>query len=233
MMKTDSLYDSARPGTAARPCARERLAREGVSSLADGELLSALLGTGTRGKNVSMLADEVLRLIDSSGKLPDTAALRNVAGMGEAKACAVIAALELGRRLFGHREMRVSSPRDLWPLVSHWADRKQERFICCSLNGAHEVIALRVVSVGLVNRTVVHPREVYADPITDRACAVIVAHNHPSGRLEPSPEDREITTRLKEAGDTLGLVLLDHVVFSREGYFSFVEHGMLEPPSPE
>jgi DNA repair protein RadC len=79
----------------------------------------------------------------------------------------------------------------------------------------------------------VHPREVYADPITDRACAVIVAHNHPSGRLDPSPEDREITRRLKEAADTLGIALLDHVIFSSEGYFSFVEHGLLEPPVPD
>jgi DNA repair protein RadC len=141
--------------------------------------------------------------------------------------------LELGRRLFGVREIKVSSPGDVWPLVSHWSDRKQERFICCSLNGAHELIAMRVVSIGLVNRTVVHPREVYADPITDRACAVIVAHNHPSGRLDPSPEDREITKRLKEAADTLGIALLDHIVFSSEGYFSFVEHGLLEPPAPD
>jgi DNA repair protein RadC len=74
---------------------------------------------------------------------------------------------------------------------------------------------------------------VYADPITDRACAVVVAHNHPSGRLDPSPEDRDITARLKIAADTLGIALLDHLIFSAEGYFSFVEHGLLEPPAPE
>ena len=83
----------------------------------------------------------------------------------------------------------------------------------------------------VVNRTVVHPREVYADPLQDRACAVIVGHNHPSGRLEPSPEDIDITKRLSEAGELLGIALLDHVVFSGEGYFSFVEHGLLEGPS--
>jgi len=153
--------------------------------------------------------------------------------MGEAKASAVCAALELGRRLFGVRDRKVASPGDVWPLVSHWSDRKQERFICCSLNGAHELIAARVVSIGLVNRTVVHPREVFADPIMDRACAVIVAHNHPSGRLDPSQEDREITRRLKEAADTLGIALLDHIIFSGEGFYSFVEHGLLDPAAQE
>jgi DNA repair protein RadC len=215
------------------PDVRERLAREGPSALADAELLAALLGTGTRGKRVAELADEVLDLLDTSRSLPEASVLQKIAGMGSAKACAVAAALELGRRLFGPREPRVSSPREVWPIVAHWADRKQERFICCSLNGAHEIIAVRVVSVGLVNRTVVHPREVYADPITDRACAVVVAHNHPSGRLEPSPEDREITARLKSAGETLGISLLDHIIFSRSGYFSFVEQGLLEPPAPD
>lgn len=232
-MPQDSLYDSARRVPDEQPRIRERLARDGPASLSDVELLAALLGTGTRGKGVHELAGEVLALIDSTGGVPDAETLGRLSGIGEAKASAVCAALELGRRLFGVRDRKVASPGDVWPLVSHWSDRKQERFICCSLNGAHELIAVRVVSVGLVNRTVVHPREVYADPITDRACAVIVAHNHPSGRLDPSPEDREITRRLKEAADTLGIALLDHVIFSSEGYFSFVEHGLLEPPVPD
>jgi DNA repair protein RadC len=229
-MPTSSLYDSAGPRSRDRPDVRERIARQGASALSDAELVAALLGTGTRGKGVAELAEEVLGLLDAAKALPPAETLGRLAGMGEAKACALYSALELGRRLYGSRERKVGSPGDVWPIVSHWADRKQERFICCSLNGAHELIAARVVSVGLVNRTVVHPREVFADPITDRACAVVVAHNHPSGKLDPSPEDREITSRLKEAADTLGIALLDHLVFSREGYYSFVEHGLLEPP---
>ncbi|MCK7514831.1 MAG: hypothetical protein MZV70_69735 [Desulfobacterales bacterium] len=150
--------------------------------------------------------------------------------MGPAQACRVAAVLELGRRLYGFRERRISGPRDVFPLVSHWADRAKERFIVLTLNGAHEVLAARVISVGLVNRTVVHPREVFAEAIADRACAVIAAHNHPSGRLDPSPEDREITERLRDAGATLGIPLLDHVIFCPDGYWSFVEHGLLEPP---
>lgn len=232
-MPQDTLYDSGKPTTDARPRVRERLALGGPSSLSDAELVAALLGTGTRGKGVHELAEEVLSLLDSSKNDLEAKALARLAGIGGAKASAICAALELGRRLYGVRDKKIASPGDVWPIVSHWADRKQERFICCSLNGAHELIATRVVSVGLVNRTVVHPREVYADPITDRACAVIVAHNHPSGRLAPSVEDRDITERLKSAADTLGIALLDHLIFSSEGYFSFVEHGLLEPPGPE
>jgi len=228
-MRIDSLYDSGPAKTSERPDFRERISRLGAASLSDAELIAALIGTGTRGKGVFELSEEVLGLIDSAKSLPPADAVGKLSGMGEAKACALYAAMELGRRLYGHREPRIGSPGDIWPIVSHWADRKQERFICCSLNGAHELIAARVVSVGLVNRTVVHPREVFADPITDRACAVVVAHNHPSGRLDPSAEDREITGRLKDAADTLGIALLDHIVFSKEGYYSFVEHGLLDP----
>jgi len=232
-MPRDILYDSGRRVADAHPRVRERLAREGPAALSDAELLAALIGTGMRGKSVQELAQEVLGLLDSSKRVPEAEALARLSGIGGAKASAVCAALELGRRLYGVRDKRISSPAEVWPVVAHWADRKQEKFICCSLNGAHELIAVRVVSVGLINKTVVHPREVYADPITDRACAVIVAHNHPSGRLDPSSEDREITRRLKEAAETLGIALLDHLIFSGEGYFSFVEHGLLEPPVPD
>ncbi len=232
-MSLDSLYDSGLRSAEAQPQIRERLAHEGAAALSDAELLAALLGTGMRGKRVRELAEEVLGLLDSSKGVPDAEMLASLAGIGGAKASAVCAALELGRRLYGVRERKVASPGDVWPIVAHWSDRKQERFICCSLNGAHELIAARLVSVGLVNRTIVHPREVYADPIIDRACAVIVAHNHPSGRLEPSGEDREITARLKSAADILGIALLDHLIFSSQGYYSFVEHGLLEPPAPD
>lgn len=229
-MKPNMLYETP-PVLPGRPGTRERIVREGPAALPDRDLLAALLGTGIRGLGVGTLAEEVLALLDGLADPPDPGLLIRLPGMGEAKACAVSAALELGRRLYGLRDRRIASPKDVWPLVAHWADRKQERFICCSLNGAHEVIAARVVSVGLVNRTVVHPREVFADPLMDRACAVVVGHNHPSGRLEPSPEDLDITRRLRQAGEVLGISLLDHLIFSSEGYFSFVEHGLLEAPA--
>ena len=211
-----------------KPDIRERLIRAGAGHISDADLLAAILGSGSRSKGVRELAREILGRVDLGSRPPSAQALCAFSGMGAAQACRLAAALELGRRFYGTRERKVSGPKDVFLLVSHWADRAKERFAVLTLNGAHEVLASRIVSVGLVNRTVVHPREVYAEAITDRACAIIVAHNHPSGRLDPSPEDREITTRLREAGETLGIPLLDHVIFSTEGYWSFVEHGLLE-----
>ena len=120
--------------------------------------------------------------------------------MGPAKATLILAALEFARRRIRPEGLKISFPPDILPLIRHFADRKQEHFLCVSLNGANEVIQTRVVSVGLVNKTQVHPREVFADPITDRASAVIVAHNHPAGGTSPSQEDREVTQQLKSAG---------------------------------
>ena len=99
-----------------------------------------------------------------------------------------------------------------------------ECFICITLNGSHKVINSYVVSQGLVNRTLVHPREVFRPAISDNATAVIIAHNHPSGNLEPSLEDREVTKRMKQAGDLIGIKVLDHLIVAPSlGYFSFVE----------
>ena len=121
--------------------------------------------------------------------------------------------------------IKIETPVDVLPLVRHYGDRRQEHFLCISLNGANEVITTRIVSVGLVNKTQVHPREVFAEPITDRASAVILAHNHPSGNLAPSKEDLQITQQLKEAGETLGITVLDHIIFGQKGHYSFLEQG--------
>ncbi len=154
-------------------------------------------------------------------------ALLAIRGLGQAKVAVITAALEFSRRILCPGKNRIQQPRDVLPLIRHYAERKQECRLSLSLNGAHEVMSIRVVSVGLVNRTVVHPREVFADPLTERAAALIVAHNHPSGNLDPSTEDGEVTARLKKAGGILGIPLLDHIVFTAEGYFSYLEEGLL------
>jgi len=206
---------------------REKLLREGPEKLSDRELLSILLNTGIRGKNVNVLSDELLDKLDGSKEIPSIKDLKKISGLGESKAAAVTAMLELGRRRWAQRETRVRSPKDAYGLIRHYADRRQERFLCISLNGAHEVLAVRVVTMGLVNKTIVHPREVFSDPLQDRASAVCVAHNHPSGKLEPSGEDNDITCQLKSAADILGINFLDHIIFSTDGYFSYSQAGLL------
>jgi len=206
---------------------REKLKIRGPAALSDSELLAILLNTGIRGKNVKALAGELLGLLDKNKDIPSIKEISRLQGLGQSKACAVAAMLEFGRRRYGSFSARIKQPADIYTLVRHYADRKQERFISLSLNGAHEVLAVRIVTIGLVNKTIVHPREVFADIIQDRAAAFCVAHNHPSGRLECSQEDEEITHRLKSAARLLGLQFVDHVIFSETSWWSFRENGML------
>ena len=200
---------------------RERLVKMGPAALSDRELLAILLNTGIRGKSVTVLADELLKLLDMNNDIPPVKELAALAGLGQSKASAVAAMLEFGRRRWGALGVRIKDPSQIYSLIRHYADRKQERFISVSLNGAHEALSVRVVTVGLVNRTIVHPREVFADLIQDRAAAFCVAHNHPSGQLLPSPEDDEITLRLQHSAEILGLRFLDHLIFSDKSFWSY------------
>jgi DNA repair protein RadC len=200
---------------------RERLCAMGPSALSDRELLALLLNSGIKGRHVALIAADLLNRLEQENSIPPVQDLAQLTGLGLPRACAVVAMLEFGRRRWGNRGTLVKHPQDIFDLVRHYADRRQERFISVSLNGAHEVLAVRLVTIGLVNRTIVHPREVFADPILDRASSIIVAHNHPSGQVEPSPEDDEITARLRRAADILGIKLLDHLVISESEFYSY------------
>lgn len=206
---------------------RERLLESGPDVLSDQDLLAVVLGSGHAGCNVFTLAAQVLRVLERASFEVSPRDLMQVSGMGPAKATQLAAAIEFCRRVLAPRNYRIRQPVDAVPLLRHYADRKQEHFISISLNGAHEVHAIRIVSVGLVNRTLVHPREVFSDALKDRAAAIIVAHNHPSGNVEPSAEDRAVTETLVEAGDILGVRLLDHIIIAPTGHYSFREHEAL------
>ncbi|HOT61932.1 MAG TPA: DNA repair protein RadC [Treponemataceae bacterium] len=208
-----------------KPFYRERATAHGIDTLSDQELLALILGSGNRKKSVIDLSNEILGKIQQIQKNAKETALREIPGIGVAQACRVLAVFELGRRFYGSQSVRIGAAGDVYPLVRHYASLKQEQFLCLSLNGAHEVLAIRVVTIGLLNRTMVHPREVFADPLADRAAAIIICHNHPSGLLEPSEEDRSITRRIHEAGTLLGIPLLDHLIISPKGFFSFADSG--------
>lgn len=207
---------------------REKLKEKGPKALSDKELLAILLGSGTQNKDVLTLAGRILKVLDDTSASPTLEQLQSIDGIGPAKATTILAALEFVRRRIRPEGFKIGLPPDVLPLIQHMADRKQEHFLCISLNGAYEVIAVRTVSVGLVNKTQVHPREVFADPLTDRATAIIVAHNHPTGNLAPGKDDIAITRQLKSAGETLGIKLLDHIIFSHKGYYSLLENNELE-----
>lgn len=206
---------------------REKLISNGVAYLSDVELMAVLLGSGIKGKGILELSKEIVQKVDVEGYRISIEELMKIEGLGQAKAATLAAAFEFARRQIMPTTRRIRVPQDILPAIAHYSDRPQEYFICASLNGAHEVTHTRVVSIGLVNRTMVHPREVFAEPLKDRAAAIICAHNHPSGNTDPSPEDVEVTEMIREAGRILGIELLDHVIFSAKGYYSFAENKKL------
>ncbi len=205
---------------------RERLERLGIEALSDKELLMLLIGSGSSRRNVEELADELLADLDRNPRL-SAADIMKISGIGIAKASAIGAALELGRRRVSKRAPSISNPSDIYREIRHFSSREQESLVVVMLNGAHEVIGTFVATVGLLNKTIVHPREVYAAAIKERAAAIAIAHNHPSGNVLPSDDDKDVTVRIRKAGDILGIKLLDHLVFTDEKYYSFLEHGLM------
>jgi DNA repair protein RadC len=205
---------------------RERMHELGPLGISDLELLCILLGSGGKNRPVQDLAMEILEVIDLKGKkgvVPKD--LEWIVGLGPAKAATICACLEFGRRMTYARRKTMNDPYAIFEAVRHYGSRQQEHFLCVMLNGAHELLGINVVSIGLVNKTLVHPREIFADPLKDRATAVVLAHNHPSGNLEPSDDDIATTTRIRKAGALLGIEVLDHIIFSEETYRSLVETG--------
>lgn len=204
---------------------REKLLSKGPSALSDKELIAVLLGKGTPQMDVMTLAGKVARVMDEKGLEVGVEDLMRFEGVGQAKAALLLAAIEFARRRIKPEGLKIETPADVLPLIRHFADRKQEHFLSVTINGANEVINVRVVSIGLVDRSPVHPREVFADALADRASGIIVAHNHPAGSLEPSSSDEDVTRQLRQAGEIMGIHLLDHIIFNRTAYFSFLESG--------
>jgi DNA repair protein RadC len=206
---------------------REKLRERGASALTDEELVAAILGMGTAGIDVRTMARQVAGLIREHKEKLTLDHLLDVPGVGLAKAAQILSAFELARRYLLKDNVKITVAQDVLPLVADIAAKSQEHFVCISLNGASEVIEKRVVSIGLLDQSPVHPREVFADVIADRAAAVIFAHNHPSGDPQPSEADRRAHDRLTEAAKILGLRVLDHVIVTKKGYYSFQESGLV------
>ena len=173
------------------------------------------------------LAEKITEVLDDSEADEVVENLLYVKGIGQSKALAVGAALELGRRRSNHLRAPIKKPEDIIPFVRNYAVSEKEHFLVVTLNGGHEIIQIHVVSLGIVNRTLIHPREVFSTAIKENAAAIIVCHNHPSGNCYPSEEDVLVTKNLLEVSVVMGIELLDHVIVSRESYYSFVENNLL------
>ncbi len=206
---------------------REKLIARGVQALKDDELMALLLGRGIRGKDVRKLAREITLLLGDNPEGLTLDTLLAIHGLGVAKASQILATLELGRRHHTLDTLRLKDAAEVFAHLRTYAGRSQEHFLSITLDGASRVIQTRTVFIGTLNQSLVHPREVFADAIADRAAGIIIAHNHPSGTLEPSRSDLQITQRLKEVAKLVGIELLDHVILTQEGYYSFSDEGML------
>lgn len=202
---------------------REKLAKFGAAKLSDLELLMAVIGSGNAQAGVEKIARDVLKIVKNQGAAVDYAALRAVTGLGEAKIAVLLANFELARRYLLESDRPViDSPDKAVAELAEFRAKQQEYFICLTLDGANRLINKRVISIGTLTASLVHPREVFADAITDRAASIIVAHNHPSGSLKPSPADLDITQRLKQAGEIIGIELIDHLILTIKQYKSIL-----------
>jgi DNA repair protein RadC len=207
---------------------REKIGRVGVESLSDVELIAAIIGKGTKEKDVFAVAAAVKKRLEEGPSSLQYKELKDMEGMGETKACQLKACFELGRRYLVKGEaVKITAPEQVPPLVQEILDKKQEYFMVFTLNGAGEIIHKRIVTIGLLNHSLVHPREVFADAIADRAASVILVHNHPSGTLEPSSQDVAITRQLVEAGTLLGIQVLDHIIVARDGFVTMKGRGLM------
>lgn len=199
----------------------------GVRNMRDRELLDTLLLPYVPDhSDRTGIAKGMLEVMDK-GIETTYEKLMTVEGLGAEAAEAVLSALELGRRKAVRRSRSIKTPEDVYNEIRNYADRQQEHMIVVALNGAHEVVFSEVVTIGLVNMTIVHPREVFSDAIGCRASSIVIAHNHCSGVLNPSNEDLAITKRIVNAGQILGINVLDHLIISENGYMSFKEKGLM------
>ena len=210
-----------------KPKIRELVLERGLDFPIDEELIMLILGTGSKNMPIDIMAKKIVEALDSSNRNDIVETLLKVNGIGTGKALAVAAALELGKRRYCHLGAHISHPDDIIPYLKNYAICQKEHFVAVTLNGGHDIIQIHVVSVGTVNRTLIHPREVFGEAIRENAAALILCHNHPSGRIQPSEEDVETTKLLLEASQIIGIPILDHIIIDKNGYFSFLEHNLL------
>ncbi|MEG0471805.1 MAG: DNA repair protein RadC [Solibacillus sp.] len=222
-MKLRDVHEADRP--------RERLIRQGAKSLSNQELIAILLGTGTKSESVLTVANRVLLNFEKLHNLKHATLeeMKEIKGIGEAKAVLLLASIELGRRLASkelEERYTIRSPEDAASyLMQDMTSLQQEHFVCLFLNVKNQVLHKQTIFVGSLNASIVHPREIFREAVKRSAAAIICSHNHPSGVPTPSPEDIDVTNRLYEAGQIIGVDLLDHVIIGDHQFISMKEKG--------
>lgn len=222
MKKVKDIVETERP--------RERLLNYGVENLNNEDLLAIILKTGTKDKNVKELALDVINCYDGFYNLKNISVeqLKKIKGIGEVKAIELVAALEFGKRIVlkdnVHNKKRLVNAKDIWEYTRYlFKDKKQEYFYALYFNNKQELINKKLLFVGTINRSVVHPREVFKEAYLLSASSIICMHNHPSGDINPSIQDINFTKSLYEIGKIQGIPVVDHIIVSDNSYYSFYE----------
>jgi DNA repair protein RadC len=216
---------------------REKLERLGPSALGDNELLALVLGSGSRDADALELANRLLASAAGVHNLTRQRAgdLRRVAGIGRARAAQVVAALELGRRTLlrdaADRPKLHNGRQAAALLLPQYGALPVEHFGIAMLDTKYRLLTIRIIAVGTLDSTIVHPREVFREATVGSAAAIILFHNHPSGDPTPSSDDLALTTRMLNAGEVMGIPVLDHVILADQKYFSLAESGGLHQPA--
>lgn len=212
---------------------RERLINKGSNSLSDAELLAIILKTGTNNISAKDLAGQIINYCGSLQNLNNISLheLLNIKGIGEAKACLILALTELSKRMNKpQREItgvRLTSPDIIFNYYKNLGFLKQEHFYCLYLNNGKKVIEEKLLFIGTINYSMVHPRDIFKEAYLNGAVSIICIHNHPSGDVTPSKEDINMTLSLKKIGEFLGIEVLDHIIIGKNNYYSFLENDKI------
>ena len=207
---------------------RERLINVGVENISNEELLAIILKTGTKDKSVKVLASEVLSKINSLNNLEmiNINTFKDISGLGKVKTIELMAAIELGKRIFikneNNKKIKYDNPDNIYKENLYlFKGRKQEYFYCLYLDSKNNLIERKLLFMGTINRSIVHPREIFKEAYLSSASKIICMHNHPSGDITPSIEDIRLTKSLIEIGKLQGITLADHLIISDDNYYSF------------
>jgi len=210
---------------------REKLIAKGSQNLKDEELLAILLGTGIKGRNVIEVAKQILQKYSKKKLLKmQYVDLAKIKGIGPAKACIILSALELTKRALDIQEEtlpKIESAQDVLAQAVYLRDKTREHFMVIYLNARNEMIFKKPMFIGTLNASLVHPREIFQEALKQNSASVILVHNHPSGDCEPSEEDLLITKRIVDAGKTMGIDVLDHVIITRGKIYSFKDNNLI------
>lgn len=210
---------------------RERLEQQGVNALSNAELIAIILKTGNRSENVVDFANRILSkyTLDRLSEI-SLNELLNIKGLGKAKACQIMAAFQLGKRLT-RQELQARPVRNSADIAKHYLSElgplRKEHFLALFLDSRNRIIKEETVSIGILNSSLIHARELFRPAVVEGAASLIIIHNHPSGSSKPSQEDQEITEKLVAVSKIFEIPIIDHIIIGRNEYFSFRDHELI------